>query len=320
VPAPEQTEAKGMSSKTFAKGSLTLLSGILASWAATAASSGDKAAQSGSVDSATMNNLEVIKDARIFFVHQSVGANLVHGLKRLSAEAKVPIRFSAPEEAKSMQGGVFIEQEGGKNKVPKSKVDHLASMIRGMSELKPDIAFVKFCFVDFDPSTDVDSLFGYYQQTINALKKEHPEIVFAHVTAPLMSKPSGFKYFLRRLLGKETWEDAANLKRQAYNQKLLATFKDEPIFDLARFESTDPEGRRVSYTVGETTVYVLEQRYTTDGGHLNELGENTGAKAMVQFLADTVKVRREPHAKADAPPAGGVPAEAAADAAPRPVR
>ena len=44
---------------------------------------------------------------------------------------------------------MFIDSTGGKNAYPKSKVDSFAAQIKELNnELVPDVAFMKFCFVD----------------------------------------------------------------------------------------------------------------------------------------------------------------------------
>lgn len=265
------------------------------------AAGSDKAGpESEAMDATTINHLNLIKDARIFFVHMSVGYNLIDGIKKLAKDAGVELKFAKPDVAKAIDGGVFIETEGGENHHPRSKVDALASSIREMKELRPEIALVKLCYVDFDPQTNVDALFSHYQETLAALKREHPEILFAHVTSPLvLQPPSSIKDSIRRLLGMEVWWDAANLKRQIFNDKMSSTFKDEPVFDLARVESTDQQGKRLSYKVGDKTIYALDPSYTSDNGHLNELGQTVAAKEMIRFLGETLKARRDKQPKTE---------------------
>ena len=86
------------------------------------------------------------------------------------------------------------------------------------------------------------------------------------VTVPLTTDPS------------KTRNDFNNVLRQAYSGK--------PIFDLAEVESTRADGSR-SYTVmnGET-IYTLAPEYTTDGGHLNEVGRQAAAKRLLITLGN----------------------------------
>ncbi|MCK5076580.1 MAG: hypothetical protein KAR38_09400, partial [Calditrichia bacterium] len=74
-----------------------------------------------------------------------------------------------------------------------------------------------------------------------------------------------------------------------YNELLKETFKDEPVFNLAKVESTYPDGSRESFTQNGKTYYSLIRNYTYDGGHLNELGRQIAAKELMKVLAEAVK-------------------------------
>jgi hypothetical protein len=150
---------------------------------------------------------------------------------------------------------------------------------------------MKLCFVDFDPRTNVDDLFGHYQRTVEDLKREHPEIRFAHVTAPLFRRPTDLKSSARRLLGREVWEDAANVKRAEYNRRLKETFASDPVFDLARVEATGPDGSVSSFEQGGRTYLTLHPSFTDDGGHLNASGQRTAGAAAIRFLAAALESR-----------------------------
>jgi len=58
------------------------------------------------------------------------------------------------------------------------------------------------------------------------------------------------------------------------------------IFDLAKIESTFPDGRRASFTKDGKTYYSMVPDYTYDGGHLNELGRKIAAEQLLFLLAN----------------------------------
>jgi hypothetical protein len=180
---------------------------------------------------------------------------------------------------------MLIEFEGGKNGDPEGKIDAFAATIRGESRLKPDLAFMKFCFVDFNPRTNVDELFNYYRKTIDELKKEHPEIRFAHITVPLTERPTGLKWRIFRLIGKEVWEDEANVKRAEFDRLLKESFGADPVFDLSRIEATTPDGHLTTFEERGQSYLSLYPGYTEDGGHLNTLGQQVAGKAFIHFMA-----------------------------------
>jgi hypothetical protein len=238
-------------------------------------------------------DLAVVRQGRILFSHHSVGANIIMGIKRLEAEnpGGSHIRVASLEEAATSKGPMLIEFSGGQNKEPKTKIDAFATAIRGESHLKPDLAFMKFCYVDFNPRTDVDDLFGYYRNTIEALKREHPEIRFAHVTVPLTMWPTGLKWRVFRLIGREVWDDATNVKRAEFNRRLKESFGSDPVFDLARIEATAPDGRLTTFEQGGQSYLSLYPGYTEDNGHLNTAGQQVAGAAAIRFMAEGLKAR-----------------------------
>ena len=233
-------------------------------------------------------DLATVRQGRILFSHMSVGADILAGIKRLDAEnaGGKSLRLVSLQEAVASGGPVLIDVSGGRNGEPRTKIDFFAATIRGEARLKPNLAFMKLCYVDFNPRTDVDELFNYYRSTVASLKKEHPEIRFAHVTVPLMEQPTGLKWRIYRLIGREVWEDAANVKRAQFNQRLQENFRSDPVFDIARVEATAPDGRLTTFEQGGRSYLSLYPGYTEDGGHLNATGQRVAGVAAIRFLAE----------------------------------
>ena len=173
--------------------------------------------------------LATVRRGRILFLHQSVGANILAGIRRLDEEAPEPgrLRIGSLEDGIRSAGPMLIDLIGGRNGEPKSKVDFFASVIRDQPRLALDLAFMKLCYVDFNPRTDADELFGYYRKTLEALKRERGATRFAHATVPLVVRPAGLKWRIFRLIGKEVWEDAANAKRAEFNRRLAEAFASD---------------------------------------------------------------------------------------------
>ena len=248
----------------------------------------------GKLEGTTMNkdisaDLDVALGTKIFFAHQSVGNNLLSGVQRLAAGAGRELKVAKLDEADGKPGALWLHIAAGRNGEPKSKIDEFVSTLKGRTSLKPDVAFMKFCYIDFNPQTDVGDVFAYYQNALNALKRERPDVRIAHVTAPLMQKPNTLKARAQRLLGREVWGDAANVKRAEFNARLLAAFPSDPIFDVARWESTRPDGSRESFEQGGKTYYSLVPSYSDDGGHLDDLGQRVLGAEMIRFVARAMK-------------------------------
>ncbi|MBW2608023.1 MAG: hypothetical protein JRD05_10355 [Deltaproteobacteria bacterium] len=59
----------------------------------------------------------------------------------------------------------------------------------------------------------------------------------------------------------------------------------EPVFDIAKIESTFPNGTRCSFTKDGKTYYSMVPEYTYDSGHLNETGRKKVAEQLLILLA-----------------------------------
>jgi len=239
-------------------------------------------------------DLAEVRRGRILFGHHSVGDDILAGMARLDAQAgNGKVRIASFEQAASLDGPVLAEGRVGKNGEPKSKVDQFATTVRSQAGRKIDMAFMKFCYVDFDPRTNVDDLLSYYRGSLESLRKEHPHIRFAHVTVPLMRQPMDLKSRLLRLAGSDLWEDSANVKRSEFSRRLKEAFPSDPILDIATLEATSPDGKAVTFKQGGRIYPSLSPRYTEDGGHLNALGQDAAGAAAVRFIADGLRRPRD---------------------------
>jgi hypothetical protein len=238
------------------------------------------------------DDLAIVRKGRILFSHHCVGANIIMGIKRLDADVpgESHIRLSTLDEAATAKGPMFIHFSGGQNGEPKTKIDSFAATIRGETRLKPDLAFMKFCYVDFNPQTDVGELFEYYRNAIEVLKREHPEIRFVHVSVPLTVQPTGLKARIYRMIGREVWEDAANVRRAEFNRLLKENFGADLVFDLARVEALAPDGRLTTFEQGGQIYLSLYPGYAeVDGEHLNTTGQQVAGAAIIRFIAEKLK-------------------------------
>src|SRR4051812_27717941 len=104
--------------------------------------------QAAASDPSFATDLRTVAAARIFFSHHSVGGNIIEGLKALSATEGVSLRIASVDEAAASTGPVFAEDTGGENRFPKSKIDAFTANLKRAKGLDPDVAFIKFCYVD----------------------------------------------------------------------------------------------------------------------------------------------------------------------------
>lgn len=252
-------------------------------------------AHSATEDTNLRAELRRIAQQRIFFGHQSVGVNLLEGIQQLSTMAGVPVRIievkTASDVKQAMIGQTFIAENGRPLQKLKSFEEDMGLKPAGL-----DIALMKFCFVDFTAETDAKALFASYRATIEGLKERNPGTTFVHVTAPLTSKQDGPKEFLKRLVGRSG--SAVNVRREEYNSLLRKTYQGrEPIFDLARVESTAPDGTAVTVESSGIVAPAMAPVYTDDGGHLNSIGKLRAARELISVLA-AIPVRPVPQGPA----------------------
>ncbi len=229
-------------------------------------------------------DIDALSRTSIFFGHMSVGFNIISGIEELKEENnrldKIYIQ-DLDKQYNFNKSGIY-HAKNGKNGIPISKCEAFKNRLRKDDLGKDlDIAFFKFCYVDFNENTDIDKVFNYYVDTINELKEEFPRLQFVHVTTPLYAHLWGIKGKIKNIL----MGDASNVKRNEYNNLLLSKYYDnEPVFDLARIESTYPDSSRESFRQKDLTYYSLINEYTYDGGHLNEFGKKIVAHELLSLL------------------------------------
>jgi hypothetical protein len=235
-------------------------------------------------------DLQALSETKLFFGHQSVGRNIIRGIKELMQKSGVHTLHIIDAKKDSLPEFYFAQANVGKNKFPQTKCADFARLIR--EKLGPDgvqFAFLKFCFVDVTRKSDVHEILREYRSTIDTLQQEFPQITFVRFTVPLKVKSAGFKSTIKRWLGKASTRDLDNAKRNAYNRLLKETFRGKPVFDLAAVESTYPDGERETFTLKGQTLYSLVPRYSSDGGHLNAQGRQWVAAHLLHYLARLVK-------------------------------
>jgi hypothetical protein len=262
---------------------------VLAGVALSACSSGERAMPDFQADEALKSEMAKVAGYRVFFGHQSVGGDIVRGLddlKRLSGEQGLRIVRYRP--GISLPATFFAESDVGTNQHPQSKFDHFSRLVDTDLAGKIDIALVKICYVDLGRGSDagVDAVFRGYVEAVKTLEAAHPGLVVIPVTSPLRTRIDGLgpvdhlKVIIKRVLGR----DDDNTQRNAFSARIREAFRDRPVFDLSAVESTYPDGSRETYGKDGSTEALVPD-YTSDGGHLNELGRRRAARELIRVLA-----------------------------------
>jgi hypothetical protein len=226
---------------------------------------------------------------RVAFGHQSVGYDILAGLEDLS-RATPALKMNVVESSSLSATPGITHFRAGKNEFPLTKTEEFVRIIDASGASAPDVALLKFCYIDANPSTDVKAVFAHYRDALAGLKARHPRTTFMHVTMPLRTIQTGWKVSVKNLIGRPIGGYADNTKRQEYNELLRAAYAGrEPVFDLASLESTRADGSRMSFTNNGQQGFALAPEYTYDGGHLNEPGRRYVAEQFLVALAQAAK-------------------------------
>lgn len=228
---------------------------------------------------ALSDDVEKLSHQRVFFGHQSVGGNILEGLAELTA-GKLIIR-----QGRNPGPAEFLHDFVGRNEAPRTKIADFESALDALGG-RVDLAFFKFCYIDFDASTDADQLFAEYLAAMNRLRAKYPAVTFVHVTAPLTVVPQGAKAWLKKTLTRQApWGVKENAVRHRFNTLLRTRLEGQPLFDLAALESTRSDGTPVQYELDARKYPALAPEYSDDGQHLNPVGRRQVAAALLTFLA-----------------------------------
>lgn len=240
------------------------------------------------------NAWEVLARKKIYFGHQSVGDNILTGMREVLVDyPHIRLQLHDRNAPLPPKGPGFVDGYVGTNEQPLTKNVAFKNALNGALNNNVDVAFFKYCYVDINPSTDVVALFQTYQKEIEELKRRHPNVTFVHITAPLTTVQGGWKGVMKKMLGRSLGGYPDNAKRHEYNELLRREYAGKaPVFDLAKLEATRPDGTLTTYEFRGQQYISLAPEYTDDGGHLNALGRKYIAEELLYFLATQVAAER----------------------------
>lgn len=214
--------------------------------------------------------------ARVFFGHQSVGQDVLDGVRRLADRGEpVPV----------IQDACI-----GANEDPLLKIEDFDARLRGGVGEQVDVAMMKLCYIDVTARTDIGALFEAYRTTLSDLERDYPEVTLVHVTVPLTAERSGLSRLRARVTGNDRYGPDENAARERLNALIRAEYADGHLFDLAAVESTRPDGTRVAGRHDGSDYYALYDGYAADLGHLDAAGAEVAAAA---WLATVARAARE---------------------------
>ncbi len=193
---------------------------------------------------------------KIFFGHQSVGDNILQGIRDVMAsDPRLKINIVTSADPQSVSGFAFVETHIGVNRHPQSKDAAFAAILDKGFGAQGGMALYKYCYIDFSPTSDAQQVFENYRKRITEVKHKYPSLTIVHATVPLMAEETKgtvkeqIKRVLRRIIGRDP-----NVKRNQFNQLLRQAYEGkDPIVDIAEAESTHADGSRSYFLRGTAT-------------------------------------------------------------------
>lgn len=235
---------------------------------------------------ASQSELTEVAGLRTFFGHQSVGQNIIDAIPAIYASQDTPsptiVESSTPLQA---SGGYLQHAFIGTNGDPLGKIADFDRIMRSGVASQIDVAAMKFCYIDFNESTDVDQVFNFYQETLGRLSKDYPNVTFLYITVPLTTERSLVTRVKDRLGLSDFNPPADNVIREKFNRKVRAEYSDSGrLFDIAAAQSTS-DGIRTLRSYDGAEYYAMESSLASDLGHLNESGATAIGSAFLEAVA-----------------------------------
>ncbi len=226
--------------------------------------------------SVTKAEIEAAAKQRVLFGHQSVGANILEGVRKLADEnnVKLTLRQSRSDQG---QAPAIFNFGVGQNGDPLGKINDFARTAPSFTNI--DIAMMKICFVDLNRNSDAVAVAKAYADAIKDLQRAHPSTRFVAMTSPLTSLQGGAKAWVKSLIRGGSPDLADNAKRNEFNAYMRKEFDKDHLFDLAALEA-----EKAALDDGKE-IEVMRPSLTSDGGHLNDKGERLVGAAFIKLLA-----------------------------------
>jgi hypothetical protein len=223
------------------------------------------------------------KQKKIVFGHQSVGNNILNGIKRLANRDSVKINIQEQRSAPTINGISHFPIGGNGDSL--SKIQDFAAAINAGATQGANIAMMKLCYVDFDSTTDAKKVADEYIANLEYLSQKYPNTNFVAITSPLLVAQTGPKAWIKKIIGKQPSGYLDNLRRSEFNMLLRERYSAAGLlFDLARVEAKSND-KDCKLVVNGQEVESLCSELTNDGGHLNERGQELVATAFINFIS-----------------------------------
>ena len=228
----------------------------------------------------------------VYFGHQSVGDDIASGIDRLNADLSLGLRLVETHAPAAVAHPAFVHFHAGRNQDPASKNAAMLGILGARPHADSAIVLLKYCYIDIGHDTDVEAVFNAYRATVRTIRSRYPDVTIVHSTVPVTTVESAMKAEAKQFIGRHSVRQDA-IARHRYNALVRAAFaKSEPLFDIARIESTRADGGRAQFASKGEQIESLAPEYTRDGGHLNERARVLVAKELLNVLARVTETER----------------------------
>lgn len=237
------------------------------------------------LEAISQDRWDALARKKVYFGHQSVGQNVLGGLRTvLGAVPGIRLDLRETADPLDFDRPVIAHSLIGRNQDPRGKIDHFRSILEKGIGLKADVALFKLCYIDIDPSTDLQGLMDHYDRTLSELSAKYPHLTILAVTVPLTNAVPGIKSRIKSLLGKGAALREENALRNVVNDHMRKRY-GETLWDLAAVEAMTAGGNKIVARSGGRMIELLNPAFTSDGGHLNEVGSQVVAIDLLVRLA-----------------------------------
>jgi hypothetical protein len=243
------------------------------------------------IDKISTSKWRQLSQKKIYFGHQSVGNNIINGIMDIMREnPKVQLNIIRTSNKPNFVSGVLFHTRISGETNPKSLLIEYKRDVDKLMGGNADIALLRFSHSLIKGDTNVESVFNDYQLKMSMLKQKYPNTIFIHSTLPLLRSKTTWKTIIKKLIGKkEIWEYDINIKLNKFNDLLLREYVDkQPVIDLAKLQSTFPDGSLSTFTKNGKTYFNMVPDYTYDDMHLNKEARKLAAEQFLLFLISVI--------------------------------
>jgi hypothetical protein len=234
----------------------------------------------------------VIAQRTIYFGHQSVGTSVCAGVEELSQAHGMPLQVVRTRDPEAFPGPAFVHFLAGRHRDYASKNASLLRLLESSTRARDPIVLLKYCHGDISSFHESTMLFDAYCETVDAIRFEHPDVTLIHATIPLVTTIESLRERAKRYMGRPTARESA-IARHRYNELVRNEFGlSEPIFDVARIQSTGVGGTRAGFNADGTVIETSAVENTSDGGSdLSASCRIAAAESLLEVISTAIESR-----------------------------